>query len=238
MTALVQISIINFSSLNTSHECFCRKPINRRSANLNLQQSRFNLSYKWSFLKVGRGKDGILMKDEWLKGKKKKREVSMRFNNQGFGFNNNGGGGGGGDGSNARVIGNLVLAIGLTYLTLSGQLGWVLDAIASIWLFAVVAPIVGLGVFLWWAGRDIVQGTCPNCGNDFQVFKSTLNEETQSCPFCTQPFSVVDDKFVRDPVQFSNKSTMFGQAFKDTFNKGKDSTSAVVDVEAEIKDAD
>ena len=26
-------------------------------------------------------------------------------------------------------------------------------------LFAVLVPIVGLGAFVWWAGRDIVQGT-------------------------------------------------------------------------------
>ncbi|PHU16927.1 Endoplasmic reticulum oxidoreductin-1 [Capsicum chinense] len=33
-----------------------------------------------------------------------------------------------------RVLSNLVLAIGLTYLTMTGQLGWVLDAIVSVWL--------------------------------------------------------------------------------------------------------
>lgn len=26
-------------------------------------------------------------------------------------------------------------------------------------IFAVLIPIVGLGAFLWWAGRDIMQGT-------------------------------------------------------------------------------
>ncbi|XP_065628031.1 uncharacterized protein LOC112032097 [Quercus suber] len=143
-------------------------------------------------------------------------------------------------GDGILTSGNLALAIGLTYLSFTGQLGWVLDAIVSVWLFAVLVPIVGLGAFLWWAGRDIVQGTCPNCGNDFQVFKSSLNDDLQFCPFCTQPFSVVDDKFVRDSVQFSNESTTFGQAFNDfsRSKRGKDSSKAVVDVEAEIKDAD
>ncbi|ERN03447.1 hypothetical protein AMTR_s00003p00265340 [Amborella trichopoda] len=76
---------------------------------------------------------------------------------QGFGFN----GGNGNDESNntARVVGNLVLAIGLAYLSLTGQLGWLLDAIVSIWIFAVLLPVVGLGAFLWFVGRDIVQGT-------------------------------------------------------------------------------
>jgi hypothetical protein len=29
----------------------------------------------------------------------------------------------------------------------------------SLQLFAVLIPIVGLGAFLWWAGRDMIQGT-------------------------------------------------------------------------------
>ncbi|KAG8637761.1 hypothetical protein MANES_15G162800v8 [Manihot esculenta] len=60
----------------------------------------------------------------------------------------------------------------------------------------------------------MLQGTCPNCGNDFQIFKSTLNDELQLCPFCSQPF-LVEDEFVRDSVKFSNSSTTFGQAFRD-----------------------
>ncbi|GLT62449.1 hypothetical protein SLA2020_350880 [Shorea laevis] len=125
-------------------------------------------------------------------------------------------------------------------LVLMAELGWLLDAIVSIWLFAVLIPIVGLGAFLWWAGRDMIQGTCPNCGNDFQVFKSSLNDDLQLCPFCTQPFSVVGNEFVSDSVKFSNQSTTFGQAFNDFAHskKGKDSSMAVVDVEAEVKDAD
>uniref|UniRef100_A0A803QCX6 Uncharacterized protein n=1 Tax=Cannabis sativa TaxID=3483 RepID=A0A803QCX6_CANSA len=108
-------------------------------------------------------------------------------------------------------------------------------------LLAVVVPIVGIGAFLWWAGRDIVQDTCPNCGNEFQIFKSTMQSDLQFCPFCTQPFSIVDNKFVRDSVKFSNQSTTFGEAFSDFTRSRKEkkySSKAVVDVEAEIKDAD
>lgn len=88
-------------------------------------------------LQPGRGNEGILLKDEWWK--RKKRVVVVR-SNKGFGFNFNGfggeGGGGGGrdDGATARLVGNLALAIGLTYLSMTGQLGWVLDAIVSIWV--------------------------------------------------------------------------------------------------------
>ncbi|GAB4846323.1 hypothetical protein Ancab_025329 [Ancistrocladus abbreviatus] len=151
------------------------------------------------------------------------------------------GGGGGGDGTNARLLGNLALAVGLTYLSMTGQLGWVLDCIVSVWLLAVLVPIVGLGAFLWWAGRDMIQGTCPNCGNAFQIFKSSLTDELQLCPFCSQPFSVVGNEFVKDPVNFSNRSTAFGRAFNDFIprsKKGEETPAAVVDVEAEIKDAD
>ncbi|KAL5736219.1 hypothetical protein ACOSQ2_031007 [Xanthoceras sorbifolium] len=240
MTTLTKISI-NLSTSSTLQSHFCRKPIICYSLtrpkvaafHQNRYKSRAFKEERW--WGVGRGnRDGVWVREEGLK--RKKRVVLVRFN-QGFGFN---GGGGGDNNNNARVLGNLALAIGLTYLSMTGQLGWVLDAIVSIWLLAVIVPIVGLGAFLWWAGRDMVQGTCPNCGNDFQIFKSALNDELQLCPYCSQPFSVVDDKFVRESVRFSNESTTFGQAFNDFFpgsKKGKDS-SAVVDVEAEIKDAD
>lgn len=167
----------------------------------------------------------------------KKRAVLVRFNNLGF----NGGGGGDDDGSTGRVLGNLALAIGLTYLSFTGQLGWILDAIVSVWLLVVLVPIVGLGVLIWWAGKDMVQSECPNCGNEFQVLKSTLNDESQQCPYCSQPFSVVGDEFVRDPVKFSNGSTTFGEAFNDLSSrskKGKASSRAVIDIEAEVTDVD
>ncbi|CAI8593074.1 unnamed protein product [Vicia faba] len=176
-----------------------------------------------SFLESTVFKNGVLFEE-------KKRVVLVK-NNQRFGFNNGGGGGGGGT---ARILGNLALAIGLTYLSMTGQLGWILDAIVSIWI-----PIVGLGAFLWWAGRDIMKGTCPNCGNDFQVFKSTLNEELQLCPFCGQPFSVDGNEFVKESVNFSKQSTTFGQAF-DNFSRSRndEDSGRAIDVEAEVKDAD
>ncbi|XP_020534458.1 uncharacterized protein LOC105632805 isoform X2 [Jatropha curcas] len=219
-TALLHISIF-FSPLNASPDNIYKKTINIQSLSspriASFNQNRFKLRAsreKWSLFEVGKEQDGILMKDKgW---EKKRRVVLVRFN-QGFGFNGGGGGGEGGrdDSSTVRLLGNVALAIGLTYLSMTGQIGWVfdaigwvLDALISLWLLAVLVPIVGLGAFLWWAGRDILQGTCPNCGNDFQIFKSTLNDELQLCPFCSQPFS------------------------------GKDSSSAVVDIEAEIKDAE
>ncbi|KAK4744301.1 hypothetical protein SAY87_010613 [Trapa incisa] len=211
-----------------------------------LQPSCFNFrlspprAWKDGFLEMGARKNMILVGDG-MNTLKSKRVVLARSNNRsgGFGFNN--GGGGKDDGTTARVVGNLVLAIGLTYLSITGQLGWVLDAIVSIWLFLVIVPILGLGAFFWWAGRDIVQSSCPNCGNDFQIFKSSLNDELQLCPFCSQPFSVVDGKFVKERVNFSNdftSKTRGTNEFSPQPRKGKDSSKAVVDIEAEVKDVD
>lgn len=88
-----------------------------------------------SFLRVTTHKGGIFIGDRECK--KSNRVLLVRFN-KGFGFNGLGGGGGGGggkdDGTTARVLGNLTLAILLTYLTMTGQLGWVLDTIVSLWV--------------------------------------------------------------------------------------------------------
>ncbi|KAE9456456.1 hypothetical protein C3L33_11667, partial [Rhododendron williamsianum] len=225
-----------------------------------LHQKRFKLGVcreRWSFLEVREGKDGILVREE---GWRRRKRVVLVKSNQGFG------GGGRDNGGTARLLGNLALAIGLTYLSVTGQIGllfdaigWVFDVVVSLSLLAVILPIAGLGALLWWAGRDIIQDSCPNCGNDFKIFRSAVNNDLQLCPFCAQPFSVqavftspfisqifcfhsvVGNKFVSNPVNFSNKSTTFGEAFNNfssRSSKGKDFSSAVVDVEAEVTDLD
>lgn len=186
--------------------------------------------------------------DERWRRKRKKRVLYGKFDDR-VEFSGGGGGGGGrGDGGlTARVLVNLVLAGGLTYLAMTGKLGWIIDAVGwiidavvSLWLVSFLMPIVGLGALLWWAGRDMIKGTCPNCGNDFQILKFTLNEDVQLCPYCSQPFSVVGDEFVSDPVKFSNSSTPFEQpfsGFSPRSKKGKD-VKGVVDIEAEVKDVE
>ncbi|CAI9754994.1 unnamed protein product [Fraxinus pennsylvanica] len=175
MQSFVQISI-NFSALNplyndfnTKHRIFKLKfsqPINYYSlSRTKIESLRKDglkigaLRERVSFFGVSRGKNGILSKTG--------RVFVARFNK---GFNSIGGGGGGKVNSEtARVLGNLALAILLTYLSMTGQLGWLLDAIVSLWILAVLIPIVGLGAFLWWAGRDIVQGS--------NVEQCTVNKE-------------------------------------------------------------
>ena len=89
--------------------------------------------------------NGVSLED---KGCKREKRVVVVKNNQGFGFNGGGDGGGGGrdDGATARLLGNIALAIGLTYLSVTGQLGWILDAIVSIW---VLFNILSLGFFCY-----------------------------------------------------------------------------------------
>lgn len=146
-TALVQ-TCINFSTYSNFHVCPCRKqscsklrllhpispfPLSRPKVG-SLRQTEFkfkgHVRETRSFLGGGSCQNWNLARDEggW---RGKKRAVVVRFN-QGFGFN--GGGGDRDNSGNVRLLGNLAVAIGLTYLSITGQLGWVLDAIVSIWV--------------------------------------------------------------------------------------------------------
>ncbi|XP_078148736.1 uncharacterized protein LOC144544190 [Carex rostrata] len=173
-----------------------------------------------------------------------KRRLVLVRSNRGFNFNRNGGGGGWDKANTRRLIGNLAFAAGLTYLSVTGQLGWVLDAIVSIWVLTVILPIVGIAAFFYFVAQDIVQSSCPNCGNDFRIFKSSLNDGPQLCPFCSQPFSVQGNEFVRESARFSSeKSPRFTQAFNEFSRrvgreKATSTSTTIVDVEAEVKDAD
>ncbi|KAL1203062.1 hypothetical protein V5N11_015308 [Cardamine amara subsp. amara] len=238
MASIPQIILCNFSI----NDGFNKEPRNRlhakgQSLGLSLLQNK--LGFRASLIELrqrrrlmGLGEFGVITSEKALNRKRRVVKVSC---NKGLGFN------GGDNNGNGRILGNLALAIGLTYLSMTGQLGWILDAIVSVWLIVVIVPILGLGAFLWWAQRDIVQSNCPNCGNEFQIFKSSLEDEVQLCPFCTQPFSVVDDKFVKEPVKFSNQANAFGQDLNGLSSKpkkGKGFSTAIVDIEAEVTDAD
>ena len=138
MTSLLQnfvnISAFKLESLQSRKKY--KKPISiyslSRTKIASLHHNGFKVrafGERWSFLGGSRREDVILLEEE--RWKRKKRVVLVKFN-QGFGFN--GGGGGRDDGATARILGNLALAIGLTYLSMTGQLGWLLDAIVSIWV--------------------------------------------------------------------------------------------------------
>jgi len=134
-----------------------------------------------------------------------------------------GGGGRRMDKGMSRVVGNLAFAAVLTYLAVTGQLRWVLDAIVSLWLLTILLPILALGAFFFFAGQDILQGDCPNCGKSFQILKSALKDGPQLCPYCTQPFSVQGNKFVRESARFSSgrgAAATNRQVFNEFLNRG------------------
>lgn len=250
MTVTTFLHVSNFSKFNlkdaSSNPCSSTQLVPLSKKGIVITRAKYfrlracSGRERWYLSEVRNVTYGISLKDGGVnKGMgRKRRQILVRFNN-GFGFSG-GGGGGRDDGATARLLGNIALAAGLTYLSATGQLGWLLDTIVSIWLFIVIVPIVGFVVFLWWAGRDAVRSSCPNCRKEFQVFKSFMKDDLQLCPYCGQPFSVVGNEFVKESVKFSNQSQTFGQAFRNftTPRNGKDSGAQVVDVEAEVKDAE
>lgn len=142
-----------------------------------------------------------------------------------------GGGSGGG-----KVFFNLAVAGLLTYLTVTGKLNWLFEAILYIWIFFLV--------LFWVAERNLVRGRCPSCGGEFQVFEFALKDGPRLCPYCSQPFKMENKQFVREGPQFSNERRRepqwpfggFGQQASST-NEQKTS-DGVVDIEAEVRDKD
>lgn len=144
MQTLLQISI-NFPALNSLHKQN-GYPNNKHSYKLRFLQpisyytgSRVKIDFvtedgfktgalrnRLSYFGSSWNEDGILVR-------RGRRVVLVNFK-KGF----NGIGGGAGDGrvnsETARVLGNLALAILLAYLSMTGQLGWLLDAIVSLWV--------------------------------------------------------------------------------------------------------
>ncbi|XP_057458320.1 uncharacterized protein LOC130749060 isoform X2 [Lotus japonicus] len=112
---------------------FCFSHLETTKCNSSLRSSSFKpraYRERWSFLGAG----AVFKNGGLLEEKRSKRVVLVKN----FDLNSGGGGGGGGggkdDGDTARLWGNIAVAIGLTYLSFTGQLGWILDAIVSIWV--------------------------------------------------------------------------------------------------------
>ncbi|KAG0518706.1 hypothetical protein BDA96_09G199800 [Sorghum bicolor] len=187
------------------------------------------------------GKTGALA---WrAAGRQRRRRLGLGVTGAGRGpfF---GGGGRRMDKGTTRVVGNLAFAAVVTYLAVTGQLRWVIDAIVSLWLLTILLPVLALGAFFFFAGQDILQGDCPNCGKSFQILKSALKDGPQLCPYCTQPFSVQGNKFVRESARFSSgrgATATNGQVLNEFFNRNMRGTApsgTIVDVEAEVKDVE
>lgn len=62
--------------------------------------------------------------------------------------------------------GQAVLWGGLVWLIITGRIGVLFDSFLILLVVVSIVPVVAIIVFRWWVGRQLVQGTCPNCGAD------------------------------------------------------------------------
>jgi predicted RNA-binding Zn-ribbon protein involved in translation (DUF1610 family) len=85
-----------------------------------------------------------------------------------------------------------ILAICLVLGSLG--LGWIVKSALIIIGLAIVTPIVGFLVFLWWVQKNIVRADCPVCGYDIQ----TVNGSQIKCPNCGEALSVAKGKLIRE----------------------------------------
>lgn len=72
-------------------------------------------------------------------------------------------------------------------------LGWLLKSLLVLFGLILITPILLFVGLRWWLGRNLIQGTCPSCGNPLTGLK---NMQT-TCPFCTQAVAVENTQFQR-----------------------------------------
>lgn len=75
-----------------------------------------------------------------------------------------------------------MLWAGFVWLVLSGNASIIFDSFLFILLLVTVVPILGLLAFRLWAGSQLVQGTCPNCGSPV----SGIRNKPFQCMSCGQ----------------------------------------------------
>ena len=140
-TSLLHIPTIKFSSFNPIIISFHSTSTFKKNPTLSLSPLETNkvVSFHQRGFKLRQSCETLCFHERgWLKNgvllndKRGNKRVVLVKSNEGFGYND-------GDkaesGDSAKVFGNLALAIGLAYLSLTGQLGWILDAIVSIWVY-------------------------------------------------------------------------------------------------------
>ncbi|UJB68265.1 hypothetical protein HRE53_17045 [Acaryochloris sp. 'Moss Beach'] len=72
-------------------------------------------------------------------------------------------------------------------------LGWVLKSLLVLFGLILVTPVVLFVGLRWWLSRNLIQGTCPSCGNPLTGLKNTQT----TCPFCAQSVAVENANFQR-----------------------------------------
>uniref|UniRef100_A0A7S1TM75 Uncharacterized protein n=1 Tax=Erythrolobus australicus TaxID=1077150 RepID=A0A7S1TM75_9RHOD len=116
------------------------------------------------------------------------------------------------------VVGQAALWGGLIYLTVSGHLSWVFDSIFLLIGVVLVTPVIALGVFRFWAKRNLLQGTCANCGFPQTALK---NSPPFSCMSCGS--RIVPSESGEFELEFARDATVDVSA------------ESVLDVEAEVE---
>ena len=72
-------------------------------------------------------------------------------------------------------------------------LGWLLKSLLVLVGLILVTPVLLFVGLRWWLGRNLIQGTCPSCGNPLTGLKNTQT----TCPSCAQTVSVENSVFQR-----------------------------------------
>lgn len=107
--------------------------------------------------------------------------------------------------------GEILLWGGLFWLVITGKIGFVFDSFLFLFILLSVTPIVGVLLFRWWIARQVVAGTCPNCGSAV----TGLRDQPFQCINCGQV--VKGDK-------------------KGDFAWGSEPSSATIDIDAKSVD--
>lgn len=109
--------------------------------------------------------------------------------------------------------GQLLLWAGFVWLVLSGNASIIFDSFLFILLFVTVVPVVALFAFRFWVSRQMVEGSCPNCGNAVNGMRGK-------------------------PFQCMNCGQVVKGEGKNDFSWGTEPSSATIDVDAIDVDVD
>ncbi len=87
----------------------------------------------------------------------------------------------------------LTLVLVVVLLGSAGLLGWVLNGLAILFLFLLIAPAIAVAGLRWWLRRNLIESQCPVCDYSF----TALNHTECRCPNCAEPLTVENGRFKR-----------------------------------------
>ncbi|NEQ48827.1 MAG: hypothetical protein F6K11_01665 [Leptolyngbya sp. SIO3F4] len=87
----------------------------------------------------------------------------------------------------------LTFAIGFALMTTVG-IGWLLKSLLVLIVLLFAIPILLIVGAQFWLRRNLVEGTCPSCGQPLTGFKAMM---PMACPNCGTALQTENGKFVR-----------------------------------------